>query len=233
MKIPTWSNRREAGKEAEPYVYRPVPGEGPDGNGGYTDVPGSPSVPSWMPLYGSASGPKGIAEEEAKAREKRAWDLGYQQGQVQARAASEQAVTQQRETLAQAIRDFARERHAYYQGVEAEVVRLALGIARKILHREAQIDPLLLAGVVRVALEKVAAGTSVRLRVQPSQTKVWRDFFAGQTNLEPTPELLGDPSLAPDQCVLETALGSTELALESQLKEIEQGFFDLLAHRPK
>ena len=33
-------------------------------------------------------------------------------------------------------------------------------------------------------------------------------------------------------CILETELGSTELGLESQLKEIETGLFDLLAQRP-
>jgi flagellar biosynthesis/type III secretory pathway protein FliH len=31
---------------------------------------------------------------------------------------------------------------------------------------------------------------------------------------------------------LETELGITDLSLETQLKEIEQGLFDLLAQRP-
>jgi flagellar assembly protein FliH len=51
--------------------------------------------------------------------------------------------------------------------------------------------------------------------------------------LQTLPELLGDPTLGPGNCVLETELGSTDLTLESQLKEIEQGFFDLLAQRPQ
>jgi flagellar assembly protein FliH len=44
---------------------------------------------------------------------------------------------------------------------------------------------------------------------------------------------MGDPSLGLGHCTLETELGSTDLTLESQLKEIEQGFFDLLAQRPQ
>ena len=44
---------------------------------------------------------------------------------------------------------------------------------------------------------------------------------------------MGDATLGPGHCILETELGSTDLTLESQLKEIEQGFFDLLAQRPK
>ena len=52
--------------------------------------------------------------------------------------------------------EFARERTKYFADVEAEVVKLALAIAARVLHREAELDPLLLTGVVRVALEKVA-----------------------------------------------------------------------------
>ena len=46
------------------------------------------------------------------------------------------------------------------------------------------------------------------------------------------PELVGDPDLEPSRCILETELGATEIGLETQLKEIEQGFLDLLAQRP-
>ena len=63
---------------------------------------------------------------------------------------------------------FAAQREGYFQRVESEVVQLALSIARKILHREAQIDPLLLAGIVRVALESLNDGTQVRLRANPA-----------------------------------------------------------------
>jgi flagellar assembly protein FliH len=42
-----------------------------------------------------------------------------------------------------------------------------------------------------------------------------------------------NPALGANQCVLETELGTTELGIETQLKEIEKGFFDLLAQRPE
>ena len=43
---------------------------------------------------------------------------------------------------------------------------------------------------------------------------------------------MADPSIEVHNCILETELGTTELGLDAQLKEIEQGFFDLLAQRP-
>jgi flagellar assembly protein FliH len=174
----------------------------------------------------------GFNEEEVRAKEEQARALGSQEGEARARAGHEQELGAERAAVAKALQDFAREREDYFCHVETEVVKLAIGIARKILHREVQVEPLLLAGVVRVALEKIAAGTSVRLRVHPDHVYAWHDFFANQQGLRTAPELLGDGTLGTGHCVLETALGATDLSLEAQLVEIERGFFDLLAQRP-
>jgi flagellar assembly protein FliH len=174
----------------------------------------------------------GSSEEEVRVKEEQARALGIKEGEARAGAKFDQELGAERAAIATALREFAREREGYFCRVEAEVVKLAVEIARKILHREVQVDPLLLAGVVRVALDKIAAGTSVRLRVHPEHVYAWHDFFANQQNLQPVPELRGDATLGMGHCVLETALGTTDLTLESQLAEVERGFFDLLAQRP-
>jgi flagellar assembly protein FliH len=174
----------------------------------------------------------GLSEDQVRMKEEQARALGIREGEAQAGARFEQALAAEREAIAKTLQDFAREREGYFCRVEAEVVKLAVGIARKILHREVQVDPLLLAGVVRVALEKMAAGTHARLRVHPDHVYAWHDFFANQQDHRPAPELLGDATLGMGHCVLETALGTTDLTLEAQLAEIERGFFDLLAQRP-
>ena len=174
-----------------------------------------------------------LSEDQIRAREARARKEGREEGLAQSRAEFEKKLAGEKQALVQAARDFARERETYFHRVEAEVVSLALAIARKILHREAQVDPLLLAGVVRVGLDNVTAGTRVRLRVHPDQIQAWQAFFSQQPDLQSLPELMGDATLGPGRCMLETELGSTDLTLETQLKEIEQGFFDLLAQRPK
>ena len=156
-----------------------------------------------------------------------------QQWEAQLRAGFEARLQEIRETVRAALADFARERAHYFQQVEAEIVQLALSIARKILRREAQIDPLLLAGMVRVALEKIESGTRVTVHVHPHQVSECRAYFAqGMEPLE-VPEVLEDPNLAMDHCILQTVLGTTELGPEVQLKEIEQGLLDLLERRPK
>jgi len=168
-----------------------------------------------------------------RAREAIARKEGRDEGLAQSAEDYAKKVALERQALVQAVGDFVRERDNYFHQVEAEVVGLALAIAGKILHREAQVDPLLLAGVVRVGIDKVAAGTHVRLHVHPDQIRAWQDFFSTQADVKVLPELMGDATLGLGHCMLETELGSTDLTLETQLKEIEQGFFDLLAQKPR
>jgi flagellar assembly protein FliH len=222
----------ETESPAETYVYPPA--LAPDAPA----KPASPRSPSSTleSLWGSEAKEPGLqsdGEEQIRAREAAARKEGREEGEAQARAEYAKTLAAEHEALTRALREFAHEREIYFNRVEAEVVSLALGIARKILHREAQVDPLLLAGVVRIGLEKVAAGTRVRLRVHPDQIPAWQEFFARLPDLQSVPELMGDAALGPGHCRLETELGSTDLTLETQLKEIEQGFFDLLAQKPQ
>jgi flagellar biosynthesis/type III secretory pathway protein FliH len=68
--------------------------------------------------------------------------------------------------------------------------------------------------------------------VHPSQLRAWQDYFLGRTDLPMVPDCLADASLDVNQCRIETDHGTTDLHIEAQLKEIEQGLFDLLAQRP-
>jgi flagellar assembly protein FliH len=156
---------------------------------------------------------------------------GQREGELRARAVFEESLRVQRESLQKALADFEAQRNDYFRRVEGEVVQLSLAIARKVLHREAQVDKQLLAGMVRALVGQLPASTGVVLRVAPSQQQEWIAFFAA-SELDPTPQIVSDPALAGDQCFLSTQLGSTEIGIETQLKEIENGLLDLLAQRP-
>ena len=86
---------------------------------------------------------------------------------------------------------------------------------------------------MHVALEKVGGGTRVRLRANPVDVQFWSEHFSRSEAPQLSPELVGDPALRRGECALETEVGSTQVSLDAQLKEIEQGFFDLLEQRPQ
>jgi flagellar assembly protein FliH len=145
----------------------------------------------------------------------------------QCRAGSEEEAAK----IRHAIELFQTERKEYFDRVESDVVHLALAIAGKILHREAQVDPMLIAGLVRVAIDKLHDGSSVSVRVPSSETEKWKTYLANPLNGS-TVQIIADDNLGPKDCVLETDLGSANFSIDAQLKEVEQGFFDLLAQRP-
>lgn len=157
---------------------------------------------------------------------------GIREGLLQAQQSLEQQLAAERAKVAEAIRDFAVKTADYYSRAEVEMVHLSLGIATKILHREAQVDRMLVAALVKVALEKLQHGTSASVRVRPEEVADWNRYFESNANGEIRVEVKPDSSVAAHNCILETELGTTELGLDAQLKEIEQGFFDLLAQRP-
>ena len=170
--------------------------------------------------------------EDGAQRESRAREEGFREGELRARTQLAQELQAARAAINGAVESFAKSRDHYFHHVESDVVRLALAIAAKILHREAQIDPLLLCGAVHIALEKLAANTTVQLRVSPEKEAAWRSHFMTQPHSGPALEIIADASLAGNACSLDTSVGQIDLSVETQLKEIEQGFFDLLSRRP-
>jgi flagellar assembly protein FliH len=195
-----------------------------------------PAEDEGEPSAGDADAPVTIlgpfTKTQVAKQVKEAFGRGLAEGENRAKGAYAARLTSFQEGVRKAIEAFQTERDEYFRRIEPEVVQLALAIAKKILHRESQIDPLLLTGLVHVALEKVDAGARVRLKVHPADTQFWNEFFA-RSGEAIRPELSGDPSLQSGECTLESEVGSTQISLETQLKEIEQGFFDLLEQRPR
>ncbi|HEX4031322.1 MAG TPA: FliH/SctL family protein [Terracidiphilus sp.] len=169
------------------------------------------------------------AEFTARIRQERADATA--QAEQKLRPEIEQRLLAARTPVATAIKEFADRRDDYFARVEAEVVQLSLAIAAKILHREAHVDPMLVATLVRMAVEKMREGSTVTVRVGSGRAASWKQYFAGFPNLMRV-EVAEDSQLTDHDCILDTHLGSANFGLDTQLKEVEQGFCDLLALRP-
>jgi flagellar assembly protein FliH len=172
-----------------------------------------------------------FSAQEMTANVERAWADGAADAERRLRADYEQKLAAARAPLAKLISTFEEQKNDYFARVEAEVVQLALSIASKILHREAQVDPMLVAALVRMALEKMREGSAVLIRVGIGRAEYWRRYFA-TVSTSVKVEVAEDPQLGEHDCLVETELGSADFGLDSQLKEVEQGFLDLLALRP-
>jgi len=164
-----------------------------------------------------------LRQAGAEAREKTERELGQELARQ---------IEDERLRVGEVLTAFQQERSEYYARVEPELVHLILAVASKILHREAQVDRMLLAALAKVAVENLQQRSHVVLRVAPESCAEWREFFAAHLPATKV-EVLEDSQLGPDGCLLETELGAADVGIEAQLKEIERGFFDLLAKRPE
>lgn len=173
----------------------------------------------------------GVAEDEVERRIQIARDAMAAEADRRVKIECERASQSAQEKVSEVLREFADERAEYFRRAEGEVVRLALAIARKILQREAGLDPTLLSGLVRIAIDRMQCGSAVRIRVAAENVELWRR--CGNSNgASPRWEVISDEMLSSVDCVVETDLGKANFGFEAQLQDVEESFTQLLAHNP-
>jgi flagellar assembly protein FliH len=112
------------------------------------------------------------------------------------------------------------------QRAEADVVHLALSIAKRILHRQLDVDEAALAALARVALERLRRAENYRVSVHP------RFASAIQAALPPAQSsqvrVEADPACAPGTLIIHCPDGTIDASIDSQLDEIGRGLCDRL-----
>jgi flagellar assembly protein FliH len=112
---------------------------------------------------------------------------------------------------------------------EADLVKLALAIARRVLQRELSVDPEALRGLAMGAMSKLQAGEVQRVTTHPSHAAAlasWLGAGSGRTI-----EVIPDPSREPGDVFFETSRGDLDASIGTQLNEIERGLADTLRRR--
>jgi flagellar assembly protein FliH len=176
----------------------------------------------------------GTNNERTAEQLRRSYEEGREQGRQEGRAAEGEVQkaalkTEQeryKRQLAELVKRFADESEKYLHSVERETVKLALAVAGRILRREAQMDPLLLTGAVRVALGQLAAASEVQLRVPAADVDLWKETIGLIPNLAVRPTVISGEGMRVGECVIESKVESVDLGVRAQLGEIERGFFD-------
>lgn len=172
------------------------------------------------------------AREEDERRHREAFAAAREQAAQELAAAlheQEERLTREYASSVQAaIAAFEQKQEQYFAEAEEAVIRLALSIAARVLHREAQLDPLMLRGPVRVALEDAQQGARCVLEISATDAEAWEKWLAG---IPARVEVRVKEDAPPGHCRLEIGASSADLSAHAQLAEIERGFFDLLQSR--
>lgn len=167
------------------------------------------------------------AELEAaiETQSRQSYAAGVREGEESARQRLESGLREETQQLAATVVELEGTRKETIHQAEADVVRLSMEIARRVLHRELSVNASALQALVAAAMEKLQAQEVHRLRVHPDQEKMVRAC------LERIPRgqsiaVVGDPNQPKGGAVFEIARGSLDASVETQLAEIERDLID-------
>ena len=167
-----------------------------------------------------------IAEQQSR----KAYEQGLRAGEAAARKGLEAEVRAVIDRLAKAVADVNGARADTVLRAEADTVRLAIEIARRVLHRELSVDPNALEALTKAALAKLQSQEIHRVRIHPAQEALVRASLqhAGRgTGIE----IVADPSQPQGGVLFEITRGALDASVGTQLDEIERGLTDLLEAR--
>jgi flagellar assembly protein FliH len=194
---------------------------------------GAPVV--WRQVRGEAGGTSPGAdmagrlariEQECERLSKEAYQAGAREGEASGRKRALAELQPVMERLARSIEEIGGLRARLRGEAEADVVQLAMAIARRVLRRELAVDPEALRGLTLAALEKLQAQEIRRVRVHPSHAALVSSVLREKTGGEI--EVVADASRELGSVVFETTRGNLDASVESQLREIERGLADRL-----
>ena len=184
---------------------------------GTSTLPPAPGLPG---LRLSDAGPSGDQDEASKESYQRGFSEGRNVGQEQAVAELQPVM----DRLSRSLAELATVRSRVRKTAESDLLKLAIAVARRVIHRELTLDPGSIEGLIRVALEKLESRELCRVRVHPDQEPIIRTLLA-RFSAAPV-ELIPDPTLQIGDVLFETAHGTLDGSIEAQLQEIERGFAD-------
>jgi flagellar assembly protein FliH len=159
-------------------------------------------------------------EAELAAAKRDLFEQGRRQGDQQARAELTPIV----ERLGVSLSEITDLRQEIRLKAEKDMVQLALLIAKRILHRELNVDTNALTALARVVFERLVRAETWRVTVHPRfATAIAGALGPGQTGrvqIEP------DPNCPPGTLVVRSDEGKIDASVEAQLEEIARGLTD-------
>lgn len=187
-----------------------------------TDMrPTSPQGNAWEHDEPAAAPVLSPGEQQAHlaALERDAFTKGYAQGERAGLEAGGQRAEAMLRRLAATLEELGTLREEMVRQTEQQLVQLALAIARRVLHREASIDPELAAALAHVALERLGPSSPAVIRLHPDDygtvTGHQADLWNGRAV-----KVVPDPAVARGGCLVESDFGYIDASVDAQVNEI-------------
>ena len=170
--------------------------------------------------------------EASDRRIEEALERGRAEGQASARLALTQQFEAEMTRAAGLMDDLIAAGPKLRRGAEEDMVRLAVAIARRVLHREITVDSDAILGLVKAAFARIDQREVFQVRTDATLMGAMQRIIK---SLDPGRKvnLVVDAALQPGSLILETPRGQLDASIETQLEEIQRGFTDVVHTRSK
>lgn len=169
-----------------------------------------------------------VPDEAYLLRHKEECDLAFRQGEAAGRKSALAELEEKLKSLSRAIENAASHKARLRDQAEHDVVSLALAVARRVLHREIQVDEQAILGLVKAAFQNASLREVTHVRIHPQFVPVVQNLLQSM-GAPISIQLSGDASLELGGVILETARGSLDASVDTQLDEIGRGFADAMS----
>ncbi len=160
--------------------------------------------------------------------EKTAYENGFRQGEKAGMEIAERKIEAMMRRYSETIQEIGRLKPRLYAQAEHDVVKLALEVARKIVHREVNADREIVQTLVRVALSHVAVKTPVTIHLHPADYSYMleqRAAAGGLGDADREMVLVSDKAIERGGCLIDTECGEIDARIEEEFREVERAFF--------
>ena len=185
-----------------------------------------PSVSTLVGAEAPATGDlqAGVNREQLEAA---CYEKGFSEGEKAGMEMAEKKFEAAMQRYGDGIVELGKLRAFLFTQVEQQVVKLAIQVAKKIVHREIQADRDIIQTLVRVALGHVAEKSAVTIHLNPTDYNYLLEQHTDMSQTEGRDiSLLADKSIERGGCLIKTDSGDIDARIEEQFREVESAFFD-------
>ena len=161
------------------------------------------------------------AEKTARQIEKDTQEKGYSEGKQEGEAEGERL----KQEAAAVLEDAKARREEIIGSIERDVVELIAKLLDKLLANTIEINPDIVAKLVRAQLGNMNATGDVTVRVSPDdyeEVQSRRDEISAAVDTSVNIEIAKDVTFKKSECILETPLGSVDISLESSYRMLKE-----------
>lgn len=167
------------------------------------------------------------SEEIREEARRQGFDEGFASGQSAALAEAHRILESEREEMRATLQAYVdridEERRRMWRDAEPQIIAFVLEVAGRVVKDEARVNRDVVLSVVRNALRRVVDTENVRIRVNMEDldtVRSSREELAALIESIRNVEIVADRRVDPGGCVVETAAGTIDAKLDTQIEEV-------------